>query len=600
MSLEPDESSSVDSEGNNIEYNDTSLLQSSTEEEIPKLSLESNNSQINKKKESNISSQPIQQYNIERTQPQVTKSLVNQNQPLNKSEKFQINNNSNTFRPSVDYTSETPEAKQTVKRNSISPSQTQKYQSNKGTGYVSTPSVAQPVVASKAEAEGNMKTIIEKLNIRGINDDNYTHPVVDEFIKWFKYNSKTDLIFKETYKNIVSNNIDSRNRNYRSVFDILIQAQTRLQNPERLRLLQDANNIIDKRINDVKNSFIINEEQKKLFINQLNELKSYIKNGNIYATLSQFTKDDKYKIDKFITTPVGHSASIPDILSKKFPIRTQQQSKRSASSSQQSLTTASLSRPSSAASSRPSTASLSSQSSAASLPESDCTSLGLIPELGDMLVLGPNSSIPQIYKFLLSNKRYCYHVMRNYPSNGDLISLINFLYNKPQELPKIKKEQLYKQIDDFPGINEIFYRIQMKSVDNLEQYITEISKKNVLFTIISKSQLVVPRILSQNYVLVSYMNEDTAMILYKNRDENITIPNPNKGRDKTVILNYQYMQFPPSITPTTTNSVSTNPKPQSIIKSNISGYGRVNPIGGKKTIRKYKKHNRNKTTRNYK
>jgi hypothetical protein len=61
------------------------------------------------------------------------------------------------------------------------------------------------------------------------------------------------------------------------------------------------------------------------------------------------------------------------------------------------------------------------------------------------------------------------------------------------------------------------------------------------------------------------------------------------------------MQFPPSIIPGTTNSVtlSTNPKTKSIIKPNISGSQSIIK-GGKKTIRKYKKHNRNKTTRNYK
>jgi hypothetical protein len=437
------------------------------------------------------------------------------------------------------------------------------------------------------------------------NDDDYEKyekETVDTFMKLFKNNIKTTLISDIPYKigerrsnkSILLNNVDDKlvPRNNKSIFEILQKEKDKLINPSTTLNKPASNSTIVKQpqqITQKKNSIMPSSSQTRKIPISSNKGTGYVSTTPSAAESRQLSKNtnktinndvsssinpDKLKINEFVQNP---SETLRTITSKPE----QQPSRKS---------TASLSRPTTPRQS----------SAAASLSESDCTTLGLMPELGDIRTPSPSMRIPEIYKFLLSNKRYCYHIMRNYSSNDFLIKLINYLYNKSQKLPPIKPP--YEKIEDFPGINDIFDRISIQSSDNLEQYIQATSKKNVLFTIISKSQLVVPRILS-NHVLVSYMNKDIASILYKSIPyETIILPNPDTSRAKTVILNYQHMQFPPSITPGTTNQVirvtNQSSKPNTNINSSISGSRRkIN--GGKKTIRKYRKHNRNKTTRNY-
>jgi hypothetical protein len=468
------------------------------------------------------------------------------------------------------------------------------------------------VSEAEAEAESKMKQIIERFDPTRIKDNPYQKTIGDTFIELFRSNPKSNFLIPEENRKRLYNNINNSSvqRNYRSIFEILIQAKKRLES------LKWADGVINNTIRDVSSS--INSEQNKFDkSNQLSQLKLYIANGNIDAPIPDLFKNKKNIINEYIKDPNKHSANIPETLrtiTSKLVQQEQQPSRKSTASlsrpttPRQSSAAASrpLSRPttprqSSAASSRPTTPRQS--SAAASLPESGCTLLNktLMPELGDILTLSPSMRIPEIYQFLLSNKRYCYHIMRNYSGNDFLIELINYLYNKSQKLPQIKP--LYEKIEDFPGINDIFDRISIESSDNLEQYIQATSKKNVLFTITSKSEVRVPRILS-NYVLVSYMNNNNTNILYKSIPyETIILPNPDTRRAKTVILNYQHMQFPISITPSTTNQVirvtNQSSKPNININSSISGSRRNINNGGNKTIRKYRKHNRNKTTRNY-
>ena len=245
----------------------------------------------------------------------------------------------------------------------------------------------------------------------------------------------------------------------------------------------------------------------------------------------------------------------------------------------------------------------------------DCTTLGLMPELvGDMRPAALLNMVPPMCTFFLSNKRYCYHIIRRNDIDEYLKQLINYFYfdkdlsHTPPALPKkiIPTSNKFDKIDDFPGINDIFdYNKKTPiKVAEVKTYDTTNSKKNLLFTIITSNiKPVVPRILSTHYVLVSYMNSDTTTTIHMSEDyENITINNPD-SRNRTVLLNYQYMQFPPLIKIGATNTVTTRIGPPNVQeKQSISS--RRQPTrspdkGGNKTIRKYRKHNRNKTTRNY-
>ena len=294
----------------------------------------------------------------------------------------------------------------------------------------------------------------------------------------------------------------------------------------------------------------------------------------------------KTQIDKFIENPSTHTANLNSYTKKSE-----------------------LSTPSFAASSRPTTPLPTPRtprpsSAPQSLSfESDCTILGktLMLELGDMRSPEVNK-VPPMCTFFLSNKRYCYHIMKNV-RHESLKQLINYFYfnkNPPPSIP-----YAFNEINSFLGIDDIFDIKQITNVDEL--VLGPNPKKNLLFTIKSKIQLVVPTILSIHYVLVSYMNDGyTETIDYKTGYDTITIPNPNATHEKTILLNYQYMQFPPSIQKgTTTNPVTTRigppnvQKKQSISKRPPTLQNRKTSSGGNKTIRKYRKHNRNKTTRNY-
>ena len=243
--------------------------------------------------------------------------------------------------------------------------------------------------------------------------------------------------------------------------------------------------------------------------------------------------------------------------------------------------------------------------------ESDCTILGktLMLELGDMRSPEVNK-VPPMCTFFLSNKRYCYHIMRNV-SHESLKQLINYFYfnkNPPPIIPNT-----FGEIDKFPDIDDIFdtYDITtirlINKIENTYSSLTEKdNKKNVLLTISQTetekhSISTIPRILSKNYVLVSFIittkptpRRGLNIVDTKPSIKSVSIAENDKSeyielqitKNSKVMLNYQYMIFLPDITK------------GEIKKTPIQS--RLPMMGGNKTIKKYRKHNRNKTTRNYK
>lgn len=253
-----------------------------------------------------------------------------------------------------------------------------------------------------------------------------------------------------------------------------------------------------------------------------------------------------------------------------------------------------LSRPSSAASSRQSLSRPLSASQSLSF-ESDCTILGktLMSELSDMRKIASGlKTVPEMCKFFLSNKRYCYHIMRT-DVNDYLKQLIKYLYidkslrSSAPAVPIQSPPNIFDNLSNFPDTKKVFDTI----TDKLE--IPQNSKKNVL-VVLKKTNVSnkIPRILSTNYVLVSFM------ITSENKQtiESVSIPENDPSEyvlvtvviGSKIMLNYQKMLFPPDIT-TGETFKKIQSKPQDLKYIN----------GGKKTIRKYRKHNRNKTTRNY-
>ena len=235
--------------------------------------------------------------------------------------------------------------------------------------------------------------------------------------------------------------------------------------------------------------------------------------------------------------------------------------------------------------------------------KSNCEILGktLMPELiGDMRP-ALSDAVPKMCNFFLSNKRYCYHIMRS-DGNYYLKELISYFYiNKslretPPKIPRQIPLNGFNNLSNFPYINDIFTTPeQIDSVENL--VIPPNSKKNVLFVLNTTKELnKIPRILIQQdkyYVLVSFMITSAST---DKTIESVSIPekDPSENVPVTVVigskimLNYQKMLFPPDIT-TGETFKKIQSKPQDLKYIN----------GGKKTIRKYRKHNRNKTTRNY-
>ena len=344
-------------------------------------------------------------------------------------------------------------------------------------------------------------------------------------------------------------------------------------------------------------------------------------------------EETKKQINKFIENPKINTRNISS-LPKKL----------SNASLSRPSSAASLSRQSSAASSRPSTASLSAsssassllttplsrQSSAASLSESDCaTTLGLMPELGDMRTIfyppgstGPN--VNEIFKMLTCNKRFCYAVLREHDNNKSNTT-INYLYNLIQILYfNANNNNTFRLIIPEPTINTLLQDISnvmkiFKIIDiNLQggpfntttrllidvynekslssSQISNIDK-NLLITVTCKTEkkpcvnIRIPKIFFDNYVLVSYVDIDNKNVIMND----VTFVEIAMTVKKSIILNYQHMHFPP-----------TDLREGVVLAAEkvYTRQSRFPPIsgtkkGGKKTIRKYRKHNRNKTTRNY-
>ena len=222
--------------------------------------------------------------------------------------------------------------------------------------------------------------------------------------------------------------------------------------------------------------------------------------------------------------------------------------------------------------------------------------------------------IPEMCKFFLSNKRYCYHIMRS-NVNDYLKQLINYFYfdkqdstRKPPTIPKQIPQNNFDNLSNFPDIEKVFDTITIKSFSEL--VIPTNSKKDVLFIFDSNNKITqeIPRIIQQDkyyYVLVSFMitsastSAITSAITSANKQtiESVSIPESDTSEYISVTvtngsqikLNYQKMLFPPAIT-----------KGQILPKVQSKSTDYTYKMGGNKTIRKYRKHNRNKTTRNYK
>lgn len=297
-------------------------------------------------------------------------------------------------------------------------------------------------------------------------------------------------------------------------------------------------------------------------------------------TIGDFT-NLKHSLNGYFSNPGSRTSLIPEIFKNH--------------ESFESSLVRPLSRPSSAASSRQSLSRPLSASQSLSF-ESDCTILGktLMSELSDMRKIASGlKTVPEMCKFFLSNKRYCYHIMRT-DVNDYLKQLIKYLYidkslrSSAPTVPIQSPPNIFDNLSNFPDTKKVFDTI----TDKLE--IPQNSKKNVL-VVLKKTNVSnkIPRILSTNYVLVSFM------ITSENKQtiESVSIPENDPSEyvlvtvmiGSKIMLNYQKMLFPPDIT-TGETFKKIQSKPQDLKYIN----------GGKKTIRKYRKHNRNKTTRNYK
>jgi hypothetical protein len=329
-------------------------------------------------------------------------------------------------------------------------------------------------------------------------------------------------------------------------------------------------------------------------INKIDEIKKIISEKNKYITDrfdEMLTPSNKKKIttqniiDTYLDNPSSNSSFFADYKNSLL-FQPQQNNPQ-------------LSRPSSAASSRPSTSSLRQSGSF----ESNCKLLDktlMIELTGDMRQLASGlKTVPEMCKFFLSNKRYCYHIMRS-DGNDYLKQLISYFYidkslhvNSPT-IPNQAPPNNFDNSINFPDIKQVFDSTKISSVNEL--VIQENTKKNVLFILKPTTKLnkiKIPRILSTNYVLVSFMITSTPTKTSQKSIKNESIPeNDNSGYTQVtvtdgsqIILNYQYMRFPPTI------------DERNIFEKIQS---RSVPRGGNKTIRKYRKHNRNKTTRNYK
>jgi hypothetical protein len=177
--------------------------------------------------------------------------------------------------------------------------------------------------------------------------------------------------------------------------------------------------------------------------------------------------------------------------------------------------------------------------------------------------------------------------------NDYLKQLISYFYfgesSTPPTVPRENIPNNFDNLSNFPGTKEVFDTI----TDKLE--IPKNPKKNVLVVLKKTNEFnKIPRILSTNYVLVSFMvksaSTDTTI-------ESVSIPENDKSDyirptvipGSQVMLNYQKMLFPPAITTGETFKKMQSDKRDKTYMN-----------GGKKTIIKYRKHNRNKTTRNYK
>jgi hypothetical protein len=227
--------------------------------------------------------------------------------------------------------------------------------------------------------------------------------------------------------------------------------------------------------------------------------------------------------------------------------------------------------------------------SQSSTSESDCTLLGktLMPELGVMKEKKSDlSKISPLSQFVLSNKRYCYHIMRSV-GNKYLKNLINYFYFNKEE-PQI--HETYTNIYDFPDFPDVYINENINTVTELIQSTKDNIKEQKILIITLKTsgnQETIPIILSEHYVLVSFMissigTKETESIPENDTSEYIQVTATNNSQ---IMLNYQYMLFPPAITKGTIFQ-----KMQSV---------RRREGGNNKTIKKYRKHNRNKTTKNY-
>ena len=226
-----------------------------------------------------------------------------------------------------------------------------------------------------------------------------------------------------------------------------------------------------------------------------------------------------------------------------------------------------------------------------------------MPELGVMKTKNDSDStkkeflqISPLCQFVLSNKRYCYYIMRHPDNEGYLINFIKYFYFG-KSLPATPSNQ-YQYIHDFPDLtvnHSLFYiNDNINTVTELIKSVEDNIKEQKILIITLKTppgkQENIPRILSEHYVLLSCMitSANKQTIETESIPENdpseyalITVTNGSQ-----IMLNYQYMLFPPKIT-------------KGLGFTKLQGRSRPEH-GGKKTIRKYRKHNRNKTTRNYK
>jgi hypothetical protein len=314
------------------------------------------------------------------------------------------------------------------------------------------------------------------------------------------------------------------------------------QGRKKQQLLKKATDLINNTIDIVKTSIVLSDKQQ-YYIDQLTQLQSYITNKNNTPIPKLFNNPrTKSRIDEFRTNPIGNSKIIPNILSK---------------------ITSKLKQPEQQ-SSRP--------SSAAPQPVSDCTLLDktLMRELNGNIRV--KEELEQ-FIFYLSNKRYCYHIMRSV-GNDYLKQLINYFY-----FGETRPDSFTENKSLFDNIREVFETPpEINSVEQL--VISPNSKKNVLFIFksVDEQTIQIPRIVSKNYVLVSFMNTSSQYKTTKTE----SIPENDKREyinikvtatdDSRIMLNYQYMLFPPAF---------------------------IRQEGGNKTIKKYRKHNRNKTTKNY-